>query len=213
MNRQINNPLKRLRVLALSLLIASPALAYAAPAKAGGQEAALIVFYGALKISQSQAIKAAANYYDAIGFGAQAQKYNRLADDFSSGTLGGADGVKTFTQASAALQSDIYELQAYGAVPNARQRELAEKADGQFAVAKVAMMAAAVSGTLAALNCDCNTLEKIVIGVMLAAQASTVTDSLTQVMEASKAYKTLELGGSNGFQEVSKEGEVLLASL
>jgi hypothetical protein len=213
MNRPINNPLKRLRVLALSLLIASPALAYAAPAKAGGQETALIVFYGALKISQSQAIKAAANYYDAVGFGAQAQRYNRLADDFSSGTLGGADGVKTFTQASAALQSDIYELQAYGAVPNARQRELAEKADGQFAVAKVAMLAAVVSGTFAALNCDCNALEKIMIGIVLATQASTVTGSLTQVMEASKAYRTLELGGSNGFQEVSKEGELLLASL
>jgi len=52
-----------------------------------------------------------------------------------------------------------------------------------------------------------------VIGVVLAAQASTVTSSLTSVMEASKAYKTLELGGSNGFQEVSKEGEVLLAAL
>ena len=208
-----NNLWKRLKILALAILIASPALAYAAPAKAGGQEAALIIFYGALKVSQSQAIKAAANYYDAVGFGAQAQKYNRLADDFSSGTLGGADGVKTFTQASAALQSDIYELQAYGAVPNARQRDLAEKADSQFAVAKVAMLAAVVSGTLAALNCDCNALEKIMIGIVLAAQASTVTQSLTQVMEASKAYKTLELGGSNGFQEVSKEGELLLASL
>lgn len=209
----IGNLWKRLRILGLSLLIAGPALAYAAPARAGGQETALIVFYGALKVSQSQAIKAAANYYDAVGFGAQAQKYNRLADDFSRGTLGGADGVKTFTQASAALQSDIYELQAYGAVPNARQRELAEKADGQFAVAKVAMLAAVVSGTVAALNCDCNTLEKIVIGVVLAAQASTVTESLTQVMEAAKAYRTLELGNSNGFQEVSKQGEVLLASL
>jgi hypothetical protein len=209
----VNNLWKRLKILALAILIASPALAYAAPARAGGQEAALVIFYGALKVSQSQAIKAAANYYDAVGFGAQAQKYNRLADDFSSGTLGGADGVKTFTQASAALQSDIYELQAYGAVPNARQRELAEKADGQFAVAKVAMLAAVVSGTFAALNCDCNALEKIMIGIVLAAQASTVTGSLTQVMEASKAYKTLELGGSNGFQEVSKEGELLLASL
>jgi hypothetical protein len=51
------------------------------------------------------------------------------------------------------------------------------------------------------------------IGIVLATQASTVTGSLTQVMEASKAYRTLELGGSNGFQEVSKEGELLLASL
>lgn len=209
----INSFWRRLRILALSLLIASPALAYAAPARAGGQETALIIFYGALMVSQSQAIKAAANYYDAVGFEAQAQKYNRLADDFSSGTLGGADGVKTFTQASVALQSDIYELQAYGAVPNARQKELAEKANGQFAVAKVALLAAVASGTAAALTCDCNTIEKILIGVLLAAQASTVTESLTQVMRAANDYKTLELGGSNGFQEVSKEGEALMASL
>ncbi len=209
----INYLWKRLKVLTLSVLIAGPALACAVPARAGGQETALIIFYGALTVSQSQAIKAAANYYEAVGFGAQAQKYNRLANDFSSGTLGGADGVKTFTQASAALQSDIYELQAYGAVPSARQKELAEKADAQFAVAKVGMLAAIVSGTAAALNCDCSTLEKIVIGVVLAAQASTVTESLVQVMEASKAYKTLELGGANGFQDVSKEGDALLASL
>ena len=70
----IHNLWKRLRILGLSLLIAGPALAYAAPARAGGQETALIVFYGALKVSQSQAIKAAANYYDAVGFGAQAQQ-------------------------------------------------------------------------------------------------------------------------------------------
>ncbi|OXE37473.1 MAG: hypothetical protein CGW95_01320 [Phenylobacterium zucineum] len=209
----INNLWRRIRILILSLLIASPALAYAAPARAGGQETALIIFYGALKVSQSQAIMAAANYYDAVGFGAQAQKYNRLANDFSSGTLGGADSVKTFTQASAALQNDIYELQAYGAVPNAHQKELAEKADGQFAVAKVAMLAAVASGTAAALNCDCNTLEKIVIGVALAIQANTVVESLNRVMEAARAYRTLELGDSNGFQEVSKEGEALLASL
>ena len=75
------------------------------------------------------------------------------------------------------------------------------------------MLAAVVSGTFAALNCDCNALEKIMISIVPAAQASTVTQSLTQVMEASKAYKTLELGGSNGFQEVSKEGELVLASL
>jgi len=81
----INRLWRRLRILALSLLIASPALAYAAPARAGGQETALIIFYGALKVSQSQAIKAAANYYDAVGFGAQAQKYNRLAEALRQG--------------------------------------------------------------------------------------------------------------------------------
>lgn len=186
-----------------ALLFAISILLPAAPAKAGGE--GLLVFYASIKIAQSQAMKAAANYYEAIGMGQQAQQFTRLAADFESGSLGGENGVKTFTQASANLENDIYELQALGVYPDARQREMAKKANQQFTVAKIALVAAIASGTLTALNGDGGMLEKIMLGAIIAAEASKVSGAMKSVSRAAKAYRNFQIGANNGFQVVSKE--------
>lgn len=74
---------------------AIPLFCTATPAKAAG-EAELLIFYGAIKLSQSQALKATANYYQAIGMGAKAQEATRLADDLANGTLSGGAGMQAY---------------------------------------------------------------------------------------------------------------------
>ena len=177
------------------------------------QAAAFAIFYGTLKISQSQALHAASDYYDAIGMSQQAQQYLRLADDFQKGTLGGEDGIKTFTQANVNLANDIYELQAAGTLPNARQLQLAKRAEGEFSTAKLAMAAAITSGIVAATQGNGNLFEKIAIGAVLGIQASRVSGALDNVSKAAEAYRTFELGGANGFQIVSKEAMPAFAQL
>lgn len=180
---------------------------------ADGQQAAILIFYGSLAVAQSQALKASANYYQAIGMGQRGQEMLRLASDLESGSLGGGDGVKTFSQVSSRLESDILELQAIGAMPTAKQKELAGKARQQFTLARVAMIAAIASGTKAALDSEGNTLQKLVLGVAFAAQAALVLKSLDRVSSAAKAYETFDLGASNGFQPVSKQALSALSAL
>jgi len=199
------------------LLVAAPLIALSVPKVAraadNGQAVAIVIFYGALAISQSQAMQAASHYYDAIGMDQQAQQYLRLANDFKSGTLGGEDGVKTFAQANANLASDILELQAIGAFPNARQLELAKKADSEFTAAKIAMTAAIVSGTATVLQGKQSLFEKIALGIVMGAQGYKVNQSLEEVSKASQAYRNLELGAANGFQIISKEALPAFAQL
>ena len=177
------------------------------------QAAAFVIFYGTLKISQYQALHAASDYYEAIGMSQQAQQYLRLADDFQKGTLGGEDGIKTFTQANVNLANDIYELQAAGALPNAQQLQLAKRAEGEFSTAKLAMAAAIVSGIVAATQGNGNLFEKILITATLTTQAAHVNGALDNVSKAAEAYRTFELGGANGFQVVSKEALPAFAQL
>ena len=165
------------------------------------QAAAFAIFYGTLKISQYQ------------GMSQQAQQYLRLADDFQKGTLGGEDGIKTFTQANVNLANDIYELQAAGALPNAQQLQLAKRAEGEFSTAKLAMAAAIVSGIVAATQGNGNLFEKILITATLTTQAAHVNGALDNVSKAAEAYRTFELGGANGFQVVSKEALPAFAQL
>lgn len=178
----------------------------ATPARASG-EVELVVFYGALKLSQSQAMKATANYYQAIGMGAKAQQYTNLANGFAGGSLGGSEGIETFVQSSAAVERDIYELQALGAYPTARQKELAKKAREQLGVARVALFVAIAAGTKGVLQCDCNALRKILLAALAAAEAGKVISALDRVSKASKAYDNFQLGGANGFQVVSSEAK------
>lgn len=196
--------------LLAAILVLGSALA-ASPAQA--QQTALVVFYGSLAVAQSKSLKASANYYQAIGMGARSQEMMRLANDLESGSLGGEDGVKTFAQVSERLEGEILELQAVGAMPTARQKELAAKAREQFAVARVAMVAAIVSGTKVALDTEGKALQKILVGVVLAAQAAEVLNAMDRVSKAAKAYETFELGESNGFQVVSKEALPAFAAL
>lgn len=196
-------------LLALALAVA-PAMT---PTVASAQEAALVIFYGSLKVAQSQALNAAANYYQAIGMGQRGQEMLRLASDLEQGTLGGADGVKAFSQVSERLEGDILELQAVGAAPTAQQKELARKARQQFTVARVAMVAAVASGAKVAIDAEGNAMQKILLGVILAAQAAEVLQALDRVSGAAKAYETFELGESNGFQVVSKEALPAFAAL
>jgi len=195
----------------MALLFAIGLILPAAPAKADGE--ALVIFYASLKIAQSQAMKAAANYYQAIDMGQQAQQYNSLASAIESGSLGGENGVKTFIQASANLENDIYEMQAMGVYPDARQRELAKKANKQFAMAKIALVAAIASGTYTALNSGGNMFEKILLGAIIATEAGKISSSLKSVSRAAKAYRNLQIGGSNGFRVASKEVQPQFAEL
>ena len=164
---------------------------------ADGQQAAILIFYGSLAVAQSQALKASANYYQAIGMGQRGQEMLRLASDLESSRL----------------ESDILELQAIGAMPTAKPKELAGKARQQFTLARVAMIAAIASGTKAALDSEGNTLQKLVLGVAFAAQAALVRKSLDGVSSAAKAYETFDLGASNGFQPVSKQALSALSAL
>ena len=202
---------ERCCVFMASALLVLPFILVATPARA--DETALIVFYGSLQIAQSQALKASSNYYKAIGMGARGQDMLRLAADFEHGSLGGADGVKTFAQVSDRMESDILELQAVGALPTAQQKALADQARQQMAVAKTSMVVAIAAGTKAALDVEGDTLKKILLGVLLAAEAAKVLESINQVSAAAKAYQTFELGGSNGFQVVSKECQPAFAAL
>ena len=196
--------MKKLKCAVMVVFVAAPLCFSVAPAKAQ-EGAALAIFFGALSLTQSQGLSAAANYYDAIGMGREAQQYNRLAGDFKSGSLGGQGGVDTFIQANARLANDIYELQAAGAYPTARQRELAKRADEQLMVAKLAMVAAAASGVFAAVNSSGGTFEKIILGISLAAIGYKVGESIGNVIKASDAYRDFELGSASGFQVASKE--------
>lgn len=200
------------RRLILTVLFIAPLALISTPAKAD-QQTTLLVFYGSLKVAQVGALKASANYYKAIGMGARGQEMMRLAADFESGSLGGANGVKTFAQCSERMEADILELQAIGAAPTAQQLALAKTASQQFAVAKVAMVAAIASGIKLALDSEGNGLQKILIGALVAGEASKVMKSINQVSKAARAYRTFELGKSNGFQSVSKEAMPALASL
>lgn len=184
----------------------------ATPAQASG-ETELIIFYGALKVSQSQAMKATANYYEAIGMGAKAQQFTNLANGFAGGSLGGSEGIETFVQSSAAVERDIYELQALGAYPTARQQELAKKARDQLGVARLALVVAIAAGTKGVLECDCNTFKKLMLGALAAAEASKVVSALDRVSKAAKAYNNVQLGGANGFQIVSSEAKSQFAKL
>lgn len=200
------------RRLLLALLLLVPAALAATPVKAD-QSTTLLIFYGSLKVAQIQSLQATANYYEAIGMGSRGQEMMRLASDFQSGSLGGADGVKTFAQCSQRMEADILELQAIGAAPTAQQLALAKKAGQQFAIAKVAMVAAIVSGTKLALDSDGNAMQKIMIALLIGAEAAQVLTSINRVSAAATAYRTFELGGSNGFQSVSKEAQPAFASL
>ncbi len=185
--------------------VAVLSLAITAPSMASANDSALVIFGAAIRISQAQAMKAGADYYAAIGMGQQAQQYERLANDFSSGSLGGEGGVKTFVQANLALSSDISELQAAGALPTAQERALAGKAEEEFAVAKTAMVAAVASGIYAAVDSEGSVLQKIILTATLASIALRVNQSLDTVSQVSRAYRNFELGAANGFQDVSKE--------
>ena len=196
--------INKLKFAVTVVFVAIPLCFSMAPAKAQ-EGAALGIFFGALSLAQSQVVSAEANYYDAIGMGKEAQQYNRLAQDFKSGSLGGQGGVDTFTQVNARLANDIYELQAAGAYPTVRQRELAKRADEQLLIAKLAIVAAAASGAFAAVNSNGSVLEKILLGVSLAAIGIKVGNSVGDVIEASNAYRDFELGSASGFQTASKE--------
>lgn len=196
----------RLKQTICAFFLAISLIFVATPARASG-EAELVIFYGALKLSQSQAMKATANYYDAIGMGSKAQRYTNLANGFAGGSLGGSEGIETFVQSSAAVERDIYELQALGAYPTARQKELAKKAREQLGVARLAIVVAIAAGTKGVLECDCNTLKKIMLAALAAAEAGKVLSALDRVSKASKAYDNFRLGGANGFQVVSSEAK------
>lgn len=183
----------------------------AKPARADG-EGALLGFYAAIKIAQIQAMKATANYYEAIGMGARAQQLTRLAADFESGSMGGEEGTKVFVQCSTSVEQDINELMAAGAYPTEQQRQLAKKAKQQVATAKVALAGAVAAGILAVVQSG-GWVEKLLAGAIVAAEASKVKKAFKSVSRAAKAYDLFQLGGSNGFQEVSKEVEPQLAYL
>lgn len=188
----------------LAALFALPMLV--APSAAKAQSAAgILIFYGAIKLSEAQAVRATANYYEAIGMSAQAQKYTRLAADFQSGSLGGSDGIKAFVQCSNSVERDISELQAAGVYPTERQKELVKKARAQLTTAKVALGAAVVAGTATVLNSGDNMFVKIAMGVIMAAESAKVLGAIKRVHEVAHTYDSYQLGGSNGFQIASKD--------
>ncbi|MBN9146505.1 MULTISPECIES: hypothetical protein [unclassified Novosphingobium] len=173
----------------------------------------VLLFYGAIKLSESQAIKATANYYEAIGMSAKAQKYTRLAADLQNGSLGGADGVKTIVQCSKSVESDIAELQAAGVYPTQRQKELVKKAKEQLVVAKVALAAAVVIGTKTVVDSESNMFVKLAMAGVVAAESAKVISAITRVHDVAKSYNGYQLGGSNGFQVASKEALPQFADL
>jgi hypothetical protein len=171
------------------------------------------VFYTTIRFSEAEALAATAAYYEAIGMSARAQRFTRLAADFRSGSLGGADGVKTFVQCSDAVGRDIQELQSAGIVPNARQAELAKAAKGKLTAAKISLVAAVALGTKTVLDAEGNMFAKMALGVMLGAEAARVVGAIRKVDEVADQYRAFQLGASNGFQTVSREAMPQFAAL
>jgi len=197
---------------AFAALLALPLIMMAQPAKAGGA-LDVALFYTAINVSQAKALQASADYYEAIGMSAQAQNFNRLAADMRSGSLGGADGVKTFVRCSEAVGRDIQELEAAGVYPTARQVELAKKARGELNVAKVALVASVALGTKAVLDSEGNVFAKVALGVLIAAEASRVLSAIRQVNQVADGYRAFQLGAATGFQVASREVQPQFADL
>jgi len=193
-------------------LLALPALAMAQPAQAQ-TGLGVAVFYTTIRFSEAEALQATATYYEAIGMSARAQKFTRLAADFRSGSLGGADGVKTFVQCSDAVGRDIQDLQSAGIMPTARQAELAKSAKGKLTAAKISLVAAVALGTKTVLDAEGNMFAKIALGVMLGLEAAKVVGAIRKVDQVADDYRAFQLGATNGFQMVSREAQTQFATL
>ena len=192
-------------------LLAVPALFSAAPAYA--DDAAMAIFFTSVAVAQAETVKAQANFYDAIGYGAKAQQYTSLANSFKNGSFGGDEGVKTFVSAGDGLVNDISELNYYGAPLDAAQREKARTAVKQLGVAKVAFVAALASGVVAVVNSKGDTFKKILLGAGVAIIVGQLSGSISQASKAASSLTTLQVGKSTGFQPLSKEITPMFATL
>jgi len=187
----------------LSLLIGLAAF-FVFPSSARADDTALGVFYAALKISQVQATRATADYYDALGFGAEAQRTTGLENQLDSGNLGGNEGIDAFSASTGHLVVLIDDLRARGAIPTQLQLERAKAAEAKLDSANAALAIAVVAGTVAALDGG-NLLEKIAKGALLAAAAAKMTEPLGEARRAARAYNNLTLSGEPGFLAVSSQ--------
>lgn len=182
------------------------------PSVARANDTALAIFLGALKVSQVQAMRATADYYDAIGFGAEAQATSGLANRLESGSLGGDDAIQAFQTSTIALKARIDDYRARGRVPTMQQLELARKAKAKLDSANVALGVAIAAGIVAAVDGG-NFLEKIAKAALFTAIGSSLTKPLGEAREAARLYNELTLSGEPGFQEVSKELQPQFAAL
>ena len=157
-------------------LLAVPLLVAAQPARAN--EAALGVFLASVAVAQAEAMRAEANYYEAIGYAQKAQDVLKLADGYKNGTFGGDEGVNTFVATSDALTNDINQLEASGAPLDAAQRQKAKKAKQQLAVAKVAFIAALASGAVMVLKSDGNFMQKLALGAVVGVTVAKLSKSM-----------------------------------
>ena len=192
-------------------LFAVPVLLSAAPAYA--DDAAMAIFFTSVAVAQAETVKAQANFYDAIGYGAKAQQYTSLANSFKNGSFGGNEGVKTFVSAGDGLVNDIAELDYYGAPLDAAQREKARAAANQLEVAKVALVAALASGVVTVVHSKGGTLEKILLGAEVAIIVGQLSASINRASKAASSLTTLQIGKSGGFQPLSKEITPMFATL
>jgi hypothetical protein len=187
----------------LAGLFALPLL-FSAPA-ARADDAAIGIFLASVAVAQAEAMRAQANYYEAIGYAQKAQDTLKIAEGYKNGSFGGNEGVNTFVATSAALTNDIYQLEAIGAPLDAAQRQKAKKAKQQLVVAKVAFIAALASGTVMVLKSDGNFLQKLALGAVVGVTVAKLSKSMKEVSRAAKAFGTISLGRTGGFQIVSKE--------
>jgi len=186
-----------------TVFMAIPMLMAAKPARA--DDAAVAIFISSVAIAQSEAIRAQANYYEAIGYGQKAQGLLKLADGYKNGSFGGNESVDTFVSTSAMVADDINQLVVLGAPLDNMQRQKAKKAKQQLTVAKIAFVAALASGVTMVLQSKGNFLEKLALGAAVGVTVAKLSGSMKQVNRAANAFGTLSVGRGGGFQLVSKE--------
>jgi hypothetical protein len=174
-----------------------------APAITRANEVATVAFLAAIKVAQVQAIRATADYYQAIGVGVEAQQTTGLANRLESGSLGGEDSIQAFQSATNSLKARIDDYRARGKIPTAQQLEMARKAKAKLDTANVALGVAIAAGVIAATNGG-NFLEKLAKAAIFTGIALKMTQPFGAAREAARQYNELKLSGETGFQDVSK---------
>ncbi|MEI6486799.1 MAG: hypothetical protein WCO11_11095 [Sphingomonadales bacterium] len=170
---------------------------------ARANDVATVAFFAALKIAQVQAMRATADYYQAIGVGVEAQQTTGLANRLENGGLGGDDSVQAFQASALGLKARIDDYRARGKIPTAQQLELARKAKAKLDSADVALGAAIAAGIVAAIDGG-NFLEKLAKTAIFTGIALKMTEPFGAARDAARQYTELKLSGESGFQEVSK---------
>lgn len=182
------------------------------PALARANDVATVAFLGALKVAQVQAMRATADYYQAIGVGVEAQQTTGLANRLENGGLGGDDSIQAFQSAAYGLKARIDDYRARGKIPTAQQLELARKAKAKLDSADVALGVAVAAGIVAAVDGG-NFLEKMAKAAIFTAIALKMTEPFGAARDAARQYTELKLSGESGFQDISKDLKPSFADL